>query len=1671
MAPKQKKNSPDLAAIFNSLPSNSGGVAPAPVQQAPLDPQTLPTVPRPDVPDTVQQAPAAATDDSLLGKFTQVMDNVVPDDLGGMVRGSSGWLANVPGYQQTVGAVAGAALSGGESVMNALTWGTDQMNHLGAALASFAPGGIQTLDWDQSQQVSFGQVMQANAGIAAQQAKSGNLGDALLSLTGTGIVPLISIAADPMQPVVTEDNFDILDPAFQQRAFKDNTAAMLSSGFADAVWSVAADPTIVGGKVTSVLRFGTKAGDFAGLTNRALKTTEAIGRFSDDVTEQGRIIAQYGIDEARAQGLITAEGENLIAALQGNADQLVNHAWVKGSPQQQLAARRLLGRTSVDDAETAAHLVGAMAGNMASWSALLERDISLYDDLAQTVGKVDPLNAETMASVADNLPASVAGTAPAVVDRFPVLTPQQMQYGDNLIDDAINEAVVRDPDADWGKILDRGGMTFNATGVRLANAWRRGAAANQFANNPLTKAAVPAAMQVPVSDRAQWMAVALERTAASRPITVVRWLGQGTPTGIVHLKGGDGTYSLNEISAFLRKSPLDQASSARLLNDYASQTTVQGRMQAAYRIEEEAVAAIASQRGLTPTQAMLVYKSYSQSRHRALAQIRTSRNRFAVDPITGESISVPQFYSQLEEALPMLDLRAFSRVIDQNHSWLKTVEDSEVILDKMNSYWKLAVLLRLGYTQRNVVEGALRSFAVLGVMAANPAAWAALPANTIAYAGARRAFRKSVQAEKHLDHALKNLSDARIIYSEALQKSGWTEMGTLRKKIAQMERKATKLESLPKLTARQAEDLQKLKKRIRASEREFTKIKTNKYDPAEAGLQSMLADADMQMKQIDDLSRRVMDLKARYVAKNAKRKRGGYSSNVMEDGTELDGAFQGLDGELAAMLSSADYTAYQTFDAAVQRRLQVLASQNRWKTLDPTQLDAKGMRGYWDEYTNRLNREFRTDPVVRMIMANSPIDDIKAWLRGPGTQYRKDLSIPGRRLDSEDAVDAWLSGVIAQVDAEIPAASGMRKILLERDISRAEIKASMATRDLPKLVGREVDSSTTNLFGKAQVGIELSTTALMRWLGAIPETKLLRHPFYNAVYKERQASLWRTASEQGVDMSSPAVKQRINKAAHGAALDATRSTLYTIERWSNAAEKLRFISPFFPAFENSIRTWGGIVYRNPAVLGYGNLLWNVPNNLGWVVDANGNRVEKSNMFKDENTYIVWPQAVADLLKKDFGPFTPGEAVKSRQSGLNVVFPGGEWWWPGVGPITQIPTALLLRGRPEEADVLRAAFGGTKENPNPLFQSLLPGGNANIDLVQSLMPTWMRRLDQMRNGESADSAYLTSQNAIIEDTYIQAQIDGRTLTPADIKRAQERADKFWRWQVTAAVTLPFQSTYQSPFQLQRDAWQRLVDDQSLPYEAKVKQFTDMYGTDFLAITRSGSLNETGLQPNVRTWQRITKNPDLVRELGNMDPELVGMFGNMGAYDDPFSYAVYSEYGNYSVNADGTPVRRKLTAEELTRNNQIKDGWRAWHEVKDYAEQKAIEKGYSSLQVKDAEWLRTILDNAKAEISVKYPAWADERDKYAKKLPQFIRGARKIVENARLVQEDSTISALAEYLKIRDYAAQTMYGMRDSDAKDQIKQAAYQSANALRMADIGFADLYDQYFANDDFTVVD
>ena len=122
-------------------------------------------------------------------------------------------------------------------------------------------------------------------------------------------------------------------------------------------------------------------------------------------------------------------------------------------------------------------------------------------------------------------------------------------------------------------------------------------------------------------------------------------------------------------------------------------------------------------------------------------------DQHGVDPETGKLITVgPLLRSQLDTRIPLIDFKLLDKVMRElaqpsMKPYLQEIEDlllhqvgvdtvgfhrmmgkfsenATWALEGINSAWKAAVLMRLGYTQRNVFEGWLRTWAVLGMVPA-----------------------------------------------------------------------------------------------------------------------------------------------------------------------------------------------------------------------------------------------------------------------------------------------------------------------------------------------------------------------------------------------------------------------------------------------------------------------------------------------------------------------------------------------------------------------------------------------------------------------------------------------------------------------------------------------------------------------------------------------------------------------------------------------------------------------------------------------------------------------------------------------------------------------------------------------------------------------------------------
>ena len=862
----------------------------------------------------------------------------------------------------------------------------------------------------------------------------------------------------------------------------------------------------------------------------------------------------------------------------------------------------------------------------------------------------------------------------------------------------------------------------------------------------------------------------------------------------------------------------------------------------------------------------------------------------------------------------------------------------------------------------------------------------------------------------------------------------------------------------------------------------------------------------------------------------------GTGGNVVgrdENGNDIvwDAAFDGSDGQMARILSSADSTYQEVFKTGFLSKMNRDRKLGEYDVMDPYKIgdgpeSSKKWNQYWNNYLDRINRRYKQDKIVsRWLTYGDDERDMVAkatdWVMGSSQQnYRSNFGLNDASGKADPAkVRAHIDMMYKNYSKELPIGSGLRETLNSspKGVTKEQLLSSLGDSELPVIPvlreGKEHtgllkhatrdDAGKIRPFASTGGAVGSVVSGLMKVLGSIPETKLLRHPYYAAVYRKEQLRMANMAKADGKSIGDARIRDRINSTAHRYALQQTRKTLYTIERQTSGSQALRFFFPFFPAWSNTLRTWSGIAYQNPAIVAYANAMWNIPNSLGWVVDGDGNKVEFSNMFSsDEDTFIIQPEsllkATLALRKIPVAGYlaskTPvlntmipvmdedGNAipVATRQSGLNVVFTGGIMD-PGVGPLTPIATGLILRGKPELTEVLRKSMG------DDMFRRIVANGDPNTPIKDIVLPTFIKRAyAKMFAGENENTAFLRLQNTMTQDAIITAAAVGKVLTQEDFEKVIRNADALWNWTIDQSLTAFTASTsYRSPYTVERKIWRDLLDNTSLVYSKKIDKFMNKMGElhpdqdpmTYFGLTGSTSESAFKVNSNQQSYDRLTKNPKIVEGIADdLGKEFVGQFTGIGDQSEPFSYSVYGELQNHSIGND--LVKEKMTAEELFKKDQISKGWQEFFLAIDSFDDQAKSVGLESYKDLGDDVIDAVEDY-KQSLGEKYPAYGN-----VIRIDYDISTTSKRLEVARITVESAsvkdrrkipTIGVLEEYLQGRDVIISLlddvdgldMQVTKKAELKKEIRKQGYLFAGTLRNKDIGFSEYYDRYFSNDTF----
>jgi hypothetical protein len=1056
-----------------------------------------------------------------------------------------------------------------------------------------------------------------------------------------------------------------------------------------------------------------------------------------------------------------------------------------------------------------------------------------------------------------------------------------------------------------------------------------------------------------------------------------------------------------------------------LLNNYIKATTPEQRQIAAIAIESTAVRALAIKHGIDVEEADLIYKNFANSRTSALSSIKD--RGFMVDT-DGSILKVPQLESQTGNFLPIMDFEVLDRLLRENANFLikmkgKVVNPVLNTADVFQDLFKAAVLIRLGYTIRNGVDSQLRIFSAVGAM------------TTLRHLGPGMKnfiYNTTKVPTRLIDRYLPKFDGMTIKQVQQSTNIVTRELNEIKARAAELEArislKPDDLDAIGELNT-----LRLLQEEKLAVYNHYTEI-INRVGPVEP-----------------------------------KRRIGTGSFEVVtSDGTkyELFDAFGGPLGEMFRKTASSA----NSFQRMVESNSDVLgrALQSKGfgavKPTDP---------GYFEQWAQTLRQQFGNSEVVRRLIAGESVDDISRWLAGSpaGRDLRKRLAI-----DTEESAE-YVTKISRFLDKYLPESSGLRSNI--REVTANDLRSAFTDpTTLPVIHGNILEEIVSN---GSKLKIRSAINSIFKVLAQLPEDAWARNPLYIQFYRqEAKRRVDIVAAQKGGKLTA-ADQEAIMGASHKVAVREMKSVLFNIERRSNLAGAMKFISPFFSAQENAYKTWLKLSVANPAILNRGYNVWQAPNRASLVTDQDGNIVPEGQTSGSDVIWISIPKGMQGI--PGMNSLTQLGIPKQSldiifQGGMDVLYSKGN---PNiasdvfpVGPYVAVPISEIVKDKPEFAEA---------------FKWALPYGPSK-NALQAFLPAWVQKYNS-KNNELDDAQFAKSYDLIYKTEVTKAKQNGTPLPTA--KQIMSMTKDYWNLRIWANIILPVAPRFDSPYQY---------------YIQKSREYKTLYGMEadakflkdfpeYFAFTASTSNNPAKVDYTVGAVKNIKKYRDLISELSSIEPKLIGFVVN-DKEGYKFSDAAYQWLYNNKISPD-SPQKflAPISPAEASKKNEAERGWIKYGEVMDKIEAQLEARQLSSITQKGAEDLKAYKENeirkiarqldAKGEavidpktgVFAQTPWYDDYLDSDGSKTNRIIYGLSKILNNPQYVKDNkdsTTFKSMELYLDVRKRYAQELLrrDARSIDAKSNIDlRVSYDALiKKLKTDDpLGFGPFYDRFLSQD------
>jgi len=1208
---------------------------------------------------------------------------------------------------------------------------------------------------------------------------------------------------------------------------------------------------------------------------------------------------------------------------------------------------------------------------------------------------------------------------------------------------AYQAAATRGARVGTGKMIQRGGVTVEQ--MRRLHFWE----SDVFGNNGLT-----------------------------RSLRLWRWMGEETPAGYIVTRGTGAQESSREIAAMLNTIPIysGAAKTVRIgrttkdkkgnvvnvvddkgaqvfdeieIGGVAAKERLIGRyMDSLYdgtrgdqaaklavdRIEDQIMKDIAAWHGIDADDAMSVLRKTQAKRDDLVEKIKS--DGFWVDE-DGAVNQSPWLESHLQNGTFLLNYKAMekaARLYDES-GWVKRLETSKQAAgaktrnayEIFNEVWRPAVLMRLGYTQRNAVEGLFRASAFQFSLA------------PLRYAVAQGAFSvRNAYVRLNTQGAIER---ATVAMREA-SKTGATP--TLPKKYLKWKSRqvaardadvaanletvrAVGLEVAPYSVAFKREMIEYWKREANDALDNFTELKNAGASSAELDYAKGYLDyANKTMKDFDaikavddmtpDLETAMENVRFfEQMVTDSRSKRA-----LLDDDLSAVALFrqQGLakrrvfDGQFTGPDHVTFRQAFDENSPYTPIALMNLSADNTTRNITALRMDALGsalravsMRHYVNVSPDNPEayftgvasalRQFKNSEVGKMIIDGAETDEIVNFLRKTKegreiAAFVTDAAIPRAgvaalkpkdydsmveyvtelqrrylQLAPTEELRTYMRGADVTMD---PAGRGFNGKLIEQFLGQKD-EAGNFVLDLKPVVGNIAMETGFNTV--RQMWAKFAGTG-MKWLGTIPEDAFVRVPFYGKRYEDTLNTLVRVYQEQTPgQFVSVAEMNKLMNVAHRRALKDTKDWLYTIERRTRLGSIGEYGFPFISAAQNSLTAVGRMIWNDPSIAGVMTLIWQAPNRAG---------------IEDERGNIVLPiphQFIPDGLERALG-LDNMQSIRIPKNALNVIQPEtGFGIVPRPGPIVVAPVSEIMKHgffgmSVESPEILRSFLG--KEGADQVWDIWKDyvfgeGQGLSPEMFSSdlFTPPTVARLIQLIQGEGSSRQFAYYYNVQMRSELAKYAGGYRDEMPtADEIRDKTRGFFLLRWLGNLAAFTPPQ--YESNLEplLNTIRWY----EQEFGLDGTRMANENLGNVLMLIGDFSSSKNIAGMMPYANSIEASRKYANIIRDLApgfsqTGDLSVLSMLVN----SDPNAFYDDSAYAwQFANKIPGvTDYFREFQTPEMAWQQSMKNaGWTEYISRMDVIDSLLQQRGLSSLRQAGAEDLRE-MKNATIEDMASNPLY--------------------------------------------------------------------------------------------------